>query len=149
MPAFSLRPRTPSDEPFVRDLIARWKAEEMGLHELPAEAFHQVDMQIDAMDFGCPGAQSLIIENADGRPTGRAVLHPEASALRVAELILEPRSRGRGIGAAVLTRVMADAQAKGLPLRLSVMAASPARNLYRRLGMAETCRQGPMILMEA
>jgi len=49
-------------------------------------------------------------------------------------LVIHPDHQGRGLGAAVTRRVMAEAEAAGTPLTLSVVRINRAAALYRRLG---------------
>lgn len=56
-------------------------------------------------------------------------------AIEIAELQLLPSAQGRGIGTRVMRRVMADAGARGVPVRLRVGRMNRgARALYERLG---------------
>ncbi len=54
----------------------------------------------------------------------------------VHQLQLIPEHQGRGIGNAVLRRVLAEAEQANVAVSLSVMRENPARRLYERLGFA-------------
>jgi ribosomal protein S18 acetylase RimI-like enzyme len=49
-----------------------------------------------------------------------------------------PEYQGRGLGASVLRGVIAEADARTLPVRLQVLKVNPARRLYERLGFVVT-----------
>jgi ribosomal protein S18 acetylase RimI-like enzyme len=69
-----------------------------------------------------------------------AVVWGEADAF-LANIELLPSYQGRGLGAALIRHVIAEAEARGLPVRLQVLKINPARRLYERLGfvaMGET-----------
>lgn len=64
------------------------------------------------------------------------------------ELInIAPAHQGRGIGSALVRMLMADADARGVPLWLSVYQINRARGLYRALGFCEHPRDGTRVLM--
>jgi ribosomal protein S18 acetylase RimI-like enzyme len=44
--------------------------------------------------------------------------------------------------------LLAEADARGVPVRLDVFEANPARRLYERLGFQETGRDGPSVHMK-
>ena len=70
----------------------------------------------------------------DGRPLGRLVLDRRTDDIRVVDVALMPEEQGQGIGTAVLREVLAEADVAGVPVTLHVVATSPARRLYERLG---------------
>lgn len=75
----------------------------------------------------------------DGRPVGRLVSARETHRLTLVRIELLPAEQGRGAGTEILGRLIADADADGLPLRTLVHRTNPrARALYRRLGFEET-----------
>ncbi len=62
-------------------------------------------------------------------------------------IVVDPSMQGRGLGAAVLRRLIAEAEARGVALHLSVYRTNPARQLYRRLGFVESPRDELRLLM--
>jgi ribosomal protein S18 acetylase RimI-like enzyme len=83
-----------------------------------------------------------------GVRAGRLYVHVGAKEVRIMDITLLPEFRRRGIGAALLGSVMAEADASGLPLSLNVETNNPARDWYRRLGFKESPWDGVYILME-
>jgi ribosomal protein S18 acetylase RimI-like enzyme len=84
-----------------------------------------------------------------GRDAG--LLHVERSAgdVFLANIQIKPEFQNRGLGTAVIRRLVAEAQAAGSPVRLQVLAVNrAARDLYERLGFVvsrETCTHCSMI----
>lgn len=78
-------------------------------------------------------AQTRHIEVAGGR-IGCVVVKPEPNALLLDHLYLHPDSQGQGIGAIVLARVIAEARAQGLPLKVGALRDSDANRFYLRHG---------------
>lgn len=71
--------------------------------------------------------------------------HPDHDWL---ELInIAPAHQGQGIGAAVMRNMMAAAEARGVPLWLSVYRINRARNFYRALGFQEHPRDDVRVFM--
>ena len=69
--------------------------------------------------------------------------------LHIVDQALMPRWRNRGLGTAIMTALMQEAAANGLPLRLSVMSGNNAAiRLYRRLGFVPVSTEPPSIGME-
>ena len=79
-----------------------------------------------------PGQLLLIYQ--DGAFAGCVSLKPEDEALLLEHFYLLPGSQGRGLGAAVLALLLAEADAAGKAVRLSVLRGSPAARFYERHG---------------
>ena len=69
-------------------------------------------------------------------------------ALHIVRIEIDPSFQGRGIGTRVVVDVLAEARRRGIPARLDVFIANPARRLYERLGFQEIGRDGPSVNME-
>ncbi len=50
------------------------------------------------------------------------------------QFYLVPQFQGRGLGSAVLSALLEECDAAGMPVRLDVLQQSPARRLYERHG---------------
>lgn len=112
------------------------------------EAF--VRMQHDAQDrhyrAANPHATFDVVE-VEGRFAGRITLDRRGDDIRVVDLALLPPYRGRGIGGALLTRVLAEAAATGRTASIHVEVHNPARRLYARLGFRPVEDRGVYVLM--
>lgn len=79
-----------------------------------------------------PHESQIILVEGEAAGYLYAVQGPEG--LHVVDIKLLPRAQGRGIGGAILRELVRQAEARGLPTRLSVLKVNPARRLYERLG---------------
>ena len=87
--------------------------------------------EISAFDL----ASTRIVYKAD-RQVGYVTVEQNADHLRLSKLYLAPGAQGKGIGATVLGIVRAEAEAAGLPLRLSVLTPNQrALAFYLRQGL--------------
>jgi len=78
----------------------------------------------------------------DGKLAGCVAMGPAADGdLWLEHFYLFPEHQGCGLGAAVMARLMAEADAAGADVRLSVLTESPANRFYPRFGFVETHRE--------
>ena len=148
---WELRAAQPGDEAFLRTLYFRLHAHEFAAHGMPgAELETLLDLQARAQRLGYlrdfPSALSHIV-TAAGEPIGRLLVDYGAAAVQLVDIALLPESQGRGIGSALLTRLLAEAAALAQPLQLSVNPANPALRLYTRMGF-QVIGGGLQLLME-
>lgn len=141
-PDWRLRPATADDLDFAWRLY-REAAKPLTEPVMPWCGSAQREAVARALASG--GAQ--VIEAAAG-PVGWLQVHEDAGALGLRHLYLAPDIRGRGLGSAVVAALCERAAASGKPLRLTVLAHSPARRLYTRIGFRETGTLGPKVVME-
>jgi GNAT superfamily N-acetyltransferase len=79
----------------------------------------------------------------DGERVGFFTLKPEGdTALRLDHLYLRSNASGQGIGAWVLRRVLAEARACGLAVRLTALKESDANRFYVRHGFVLQGEEG-------
>ncbi len=69
-----------------------------------------------------------------GQRIGFVVVKPEPAALLLDHLYIHPDSQGKGIGAIVLMRVIDEARAQGLPLKVGALRDSDSNRFYLRHG---------------
>ena len=87
-----------------------------------------------------PGATRLI--QTGGAFAGCVTVYPAAdSEWLVEHFYLAPAFQGRGLGDAVMRLILAEADAAGAAIRLSVLIESAANRFYPRYGFAETHRE--------
>lgn len=94
--------------------------------------------------FDIAGLEILEIE---GRPIGAMAVKEEAEQLFLRQIQIHPDWQRLGIGAALVTEVIARAGVRGLPLRLQVLKVNPARALYERMGFQHAGETGTHFLM--
>ncbi len=74
----------------------------------------------------------------DGASIGTASLEEASDRLTLVGLYLLPSYHRKGIGTEVLVRILSEAHAKRLPVRLRCLKWNPALALYRRHGFVVT-----------
>jgi GNAT superfamily N-acetyltransferase len=70
----------------------------------------------------------------DGSRAGVVVVKPDNDGLLLDHLYVDPRYQGRGVGAAVLAQVFAEADQKGMALRVTALRGSDSNRFYLRHG---------------
>jgi GNAT superfamily N-acetyltransferase len=135
-----LRPATPADEPFLRQLFASTRADELALlngNDYQKEAFIGMQFEGQKQQYALtyPHAQNNIILWNDA-PIGRILLDRAERRITLIDITLLPTNRGAGIGTRLLRALLSEAAATGKPVKLRVWYDSPARELYQRLGFS-------------
>ncbi|MFF3847250.1 GNAT family N-acetyltransferase [Streptomyces sp. NPDC002328] len=128
MTDWSLRAATPADVDAVAELravVLRADLERLGRYDE-----HGVRRRLRD---GFVPAHTRVIEVA-GALAGSVALRPAADAHWLEHFYLAPAAQGRGIGSAVLARLLRDTDRAGLRVRLNVLQGSKARRLYERHG---------------
>jgi len=93
----------------------------------------QFQAQAQAYRSRYPQADYQLIE-WEGQVIGRLLVAEQDDALFLVDIGLLPQFQGQGLGTALLTDLLAEAEARRLPVRLQVAGANPALRLYLRLG---------------
>jgi GNAT superfamily N-acetyltransferase len=126
-PSFTLRPAQETDVPFLirlREVAMDPHHRAAGIFQTPAEMEERVRNFYD---------EAQVVE-IDGRPVGLWKLHRESAVWWIIQVQLLPEVQGRGIGAALIRGLAAEARSAGVALKLKVLKTNPARRLYERLG---------------
>jgi GNAT superfamily N-acetyltransferase/predicted nucleotidyltransferase len=93
--------------------------------------------------------QEFQVVQVSGEDVGVLVVARGLDCMKVNQLFILPEHQGRGIGEAIMKRVIEDAEGHGLPIRLRVLKANTrAASFYRRLGFVETGETDTHITME-
>ncbi|MCG9917572.1 MAG: GNAT family N-acetyltransferase [Phenylobacterium sp.] len=94
-----------------------------------------------------PETTRLIL--VDGEMAGCVAFHAvEAGVLKLEHFYLDPRWQGRGLGTAILDGLLAEADAAGARVILTVLRQSDAQRLYERRGFTVTGRDDLDVYME-
>lgn len=133
-----LRAIAPSDLDFLQTVYASTRLAE--LQQVPwsdAEKQAFITMQFQAQhqhyqQHYTHTSFDLIL--LDDNPVGRLYLGRWTTELRIVDITLLPAYRRQGIGSYCLHRILAEATAHGLPVRIHVERFNPALTLYHRLG---------------
>ena len=134
----SLREATPEDEPFLLEVYAstRWEElEGMGLNDEQKHAF--IKMQFLARERCYPRVDNRIIL-FEGRPVGRLQVDRGDAAILLRDIEILTEFRNAGIGSRLIKDLMQEATEAGKPIGLHVLASSPAARLYERLGFVRS-----------
>ena len=141
MTGVELRPATPADEPFLRNLMTRTIADELGAWAWP-EAIRAdlLQKQSDARAIAMRSTwrdlddRIILIQN---KLAGRIAVARTADEVWLVDLLVLPEHRGAGIGTAALKMVLEDARRVGKPVRLHVNITHRASRFYERLGFVK------------
>ena len=140
----TLRPESPAaDDEFVRHLVVETIAGELGAHHWPERLRSQVlGVQLATRRQGprvsFPEGESRIIL-LDGQPAGWIYTATLDDTIWLAEIMVAPEQRGKGVGSAAIRQVLALAARSRKPVRLTVNVLNTgAIRLYERLGFRRT-----------
>jgi ribosomal protein S18 acetylase RimI-like enzyme len=135
-PGITLRPIDDADLPFLSDLYASTRWEELApvpWSEADKRRFlhQQHTLQHRHYQTHYADAEFLLLQR-DGEPIGRIYVHRSPGEIRLMDIALLPTHRRRGLGAALIGELVAEADAAGLPVTLHVERDNPAQHLYAR-----------------
>ena len=136
-----LRPVTKDDDPFLLSIYASTREEELAQAEWAEgqkEMFlrWQFDLQRSEYDARFPEAAYHVIW-VDDRPAGRIWVGSDDEQIRLLDFALLPEFQNRGVGTALLRRLMEQAANERKALRHMVFVLNnDAHRFYERLGFA-------------
>jgi GNAT superfamily N-acetyltransferase len=148
----SLRPATADDEPFLYEVYASTRADEMA--QVPWDAAQKeafVKMQFAAQQthyskyYGGTSQDIILLGN---RPVGRLYVAREDAVIRILDITLLPEHRNQGIGTPLIKELIAEAAVASKPLTIHVETYNPSRRLFERLGFSIIEDEGFYHLME-
>jgi ribosomal protein S18 acetylase RimI-like enzyme len=146
------RMRVPDDLEFLYTVYASTRTDEMAIVPwTEGQKSEFLRMQFNAQHIHYtqhyPDAAYEIILLNDA-PIGRIYTAQLPDELRLIEVTLLPSYRNRGIGTALMHRLIEQAQSLHLPIRLHVESFNPAYRLYTRLGFYHLEDRGIYQFME-
>ena len=150
---FFLRPLVDGDRPWLCDLYASTRADEMALLPWPEPTKRQfVEQQFSLQHrhylSHYKEASFLAIEHREDGPVGNFYLLPTAPEHLIIHISLLPHVRGSGIGSALIQQCQVDAAAEGCGVRLHVLRSNlRAQVLYERLGFVAEPGEGSHVPM--
>lgn len=134
-----LRPANERDAEFLEEVYVESRREEFaaaGFDDVQLKAFlkMQFDFQTASYKMQFPGAEVSVIvyekENA-----GRLIVNRGTSEIRLVDIAVLPKLRGRGIGSVILGNLVEEAENNGKILSLQVLRTNKeAIRLYERFG---------------
>jgi len=147
-----LRPAGSGDVELLYRIYASTREDELAAVPWDAaakEAF--LRMQFDAQDryyraIFPDASYDLIVSGEE--VLGRLYVDRGEAAWLVLDIALLPDHRGQGIGARLLTDVLAEAGAAAKPVQIHVERFNPAQRLYDRLGFRQIADEGVYLRLE-
>ena len=144
---YTLRPATAADHDFVRQLLLTTSREYV---EQTWGWTDEIQRLVDE-DFERwfnPPASGQIVQ-AEGRDIGYLKVADHEDGVLLDMVLLDPSYQNRGLGSALITQVLQDAQARGDAVVLQVLKVNPSKRLYERLGFEVTGELEHHYLMHA
>jgi ribosomal protein S18 acetylase RimI-like enzyme len=150
-PARVLRTIVPEDEPFLYQVYASTRADELAQvpwSDAEREAFlrQQFSAQHTYYQQQYTGAAFQLIVQ-DGVPVGRLYVDRSTHEIRIVDIALLPEHRGAGIGTALLTDLLAEAARTRKVVTIHVERFNPALRWYERLGFRMIEDRGVYLLL--
>lgn len=150
-PSVTLRPAADGDRSLMLQVYASVREPELEASGLPREQWgpfveHQFEAQSQA--YAKYPDTSFEVVLVDGEPAGRLIVARWAEELRVVDIALLPRFRGRGVGEKLMRPLLAEADERGVKASIHVERFNPAQRLYTRLGFRMVAETGVYLLLE-
>ena len=143
-----LRPVVEGDEPFLLDLFASTREQELAIFGDNVDlkrAF--VTMQYAALAQSYSQGKNMIVTSRDVA-IGRTIVDERTNEFRLVDISLLPQFRNQGIGTWLVQRLLDQAQSREKAVTLHVFKASGAVRLYERLGFQVVEDDGTYLKME-
>lgn len=145
-----LRPETADDRPFLANLYASTRMEELAQTGWPEDAKRDfLGQQFTAQHAHYmrhyPGAEWLVVEH-EAAAIGRLYFVHWSRECRIIDIAFLPHARGKGFGSAALRDLIDQAGDKIVSIHVERM--NPALSLYRRLGFEIAEDKGVYLFLE-
>jgi ribosomal protein S18 acetylase RimI-like enzyme len=153
VPAVTVRPVEPDDEPFLFRVYAITRADEVsswGWDQAQQEAFLRMQFLTRKLSYRAqyPGADHRIVMH-DDQPVGTILFAKTDKEILFLDIALLAEYRNAGIGTGLIRDLQAEAARTGVPVHLHVLKTNPAAaRLYDRLGFQTTKDDGVYLHMK-
>jgi GNAT superfamily N-acetyltransferase len=146
MDKVNLRPITDADLPFLLEVYAAARADELAQvpwseEEKRAFLTFQFNAQHHHYQTHYAGANFAVIER-DNQPIGRFYVAHWSQEIRIVDIALLPAYRRQGIGAYLIGQVQDQALTQGKAVSIHVERYNPAYRLYTRRGFVKSGETG-------
>jgi ribosomal protein S18 acetylase RimI-like enzyme len=150
--AYTLRPVQEQDETLLLELYSSTRVDELALVHWDAaqkQAFLQMQFSAQQKHYQAylPHATHEIIE-AEGQSVGRLYVDRRAAEIRILDITLLPRARGRGVGTQILMDLLKEADHGTKSCSIYVESFNRSLGLFQRLGFVKTEESRASWLME-
>lgn len=145
----SVRPASPDDDGFLRELFANTRESEFAsLDEETREALITMQFNLQRQQYmaGYPQAEHSIILS-ENRAIGRMLVDEAEQEFTLVDIALLAAYRNSGIGTYLLEQLTGRAAAAKKGVRLHVFKSNPAQGLYERLGFSKIGEDGMYLEM--
>ncbi len=148
----TLRDSGPQDEPFLLEVYASTRAQEMALvpwDDEQRKSFLTMQFVAQHSHYRAryPDASySLICREA--LPLGRFYVLREKDVIRILDLTLLPEHRNGGIGTSLLRELLEEAGQSGKRVQIYVETYNPSLRLFERLGFKNIAEEGINFFLE-
>jgi RimJ/RimL family protein N-acetyltransferase len=151
-PTISVRPVQPDDAPFLLELYASTRAEELALVPWTTEQRRifvsaQFAAQQDHYQKQYPEATHEIIL-ANEQPIGQLHVARLKDEIRIIDFTVTRDRRNTGVGSFQLRRLLNEAEMAGKVVRIYVEDFNPSLRLFERMGFKPIANEGMNLLME-
>jgi GNAT superfamily N-acetyltransferase len=150
--AITLRNALAEDEPFLREVYACTRAQELALvpwNDEQREAF--LRMQFDAQHSHYlaqfpEASYEIILQEAE--PIGRVYVDRTEADIRVMDITILPTYRRGGIGTSLIRELLAEGARTAKAVSIWVEYFNPSLTLFERLGFSRIQEDGYNLLLE-
>jgi GNAT superfamily N-acetyltransferase len=152
-PAFTTRPvRLPEDNELLLSIYSSTRESEISAFGWTKDEVSRfVNFQFDAQSryyaSYFPEAEHSVVV-VDGTPAGRLLVDRTANAVHIVDISLLPSFRRGGIGAALVRRLLEEAEVRGVPVTGHVEPGNEARLFWKRMGFVEHSGPDAYIALE-
>lgn len=148
----TLRDALPEDEPFLFEVYASTRAQELALLPWDDEQRKSfLTMQFVAQHSHYreqfPDASFSLIYRGD-LPLGRLYVLREEREIRILDITVLPEHRNGGIGTSLLRDLLDEAAQSGKRAMIYVETYNPSLRLFERLGFKSIAEEGVNFLLE-
>jgi ribosomal protein S18 acetylase RimI-like enzyme len=143
-----LREVTPEDESFLLAVYASTRIDELqGTGWTDDQKLAFIRMQFLARERSQPVADDRIIL-LNGQPIGRMMVDRGEEAILLRDIAVLIEYRNAGVGSRLIQDLLKEGASAGKPIKLHVLASSPAVRLYERLGFRRIDDDGAYLEMK-
>ena len=147
-----LRAATEEDDPFLYQVYASTRAEEMARvpwNEAQKAAFLRMQWEAQQLHYRTHNPNSTHdIILLDTETVGRIYVSRRETEIRILDITILPEYRNRGVGTPLIEELMREAALARLPLNIFVESFNPSVRLFERLGFSIRESDGINQLME-
>jgi GNAT superfamily N-acetyltransferase len=139
--ALTLCASLPEDEPFLFELYASTRSEELdawGWDQTQRNLFLQMQFKAQQWTYRAnfPDAEPQLIKLGD-RPIGSLFINRNAAEICLVAIALLPEYRNYGIGTYLIQQLMQEATQTQCSIKLQLISGSQVFRLYERLGFVK------------